>query len=74
MSHDFEGIIDERKTIDRQWHWLMFALVDLVGAETVYDVGLKILEYPPTWVDTHSEAEIVESAVFEFLRKQHNVI
>ena len=51
------------------WHWRMFPLLDFFGPELVYAVGLKSLEYPPTWVDTKQEADQVETAVIEFSNK-----
>jgi len=45
----------------------MFPMLDLIGPEIVYAVGLKALEYPPTWVDTKEEADQVEAAVMVFL-------
>lgn len=73
MAHNFHGIVDERSETSAGWHWLLFSLIDLAGTAVVYDVGLAVLEYPPTWVDTHEEAEIVETAVFEFLRRKYCV-
>ncbi len=73
MAQNFHGLKDERTTIDVQWHWLLHSLIDLVGPAVVYDAGLVVLEYPPTWVDTHQEADVVEAAVFEFLRKRYHV-
>lgn len=49
------------------WHWLMFPMLDLIGPEIVYAVGLEALGYPPTWVDTKPEADQVETAVIDFL-------
>ena len=51
------------------WHWIMFPMLDLVGPELVYSIGLKVLGYPPTWVDMQEEAAEVEAAVVEFLNK-----
>jgi len=45
------------------WHWIMYPMVDLLGPELVYAVGLKALGYPPNWVDTKNEADSVESAI-----------
>lgn len=76
MAHVFDGNIEDAADIHNihiRWHWIMQSLVKLVGPQTVWDVGLKVLEYPPTWVDTHAEADIVESAVFEFLRSRYRV-
>jgi len=49
------------------WHWSMFPLIDLVGLELVYAVGLKALGYPPTLVDTQIEANVVDSALMKHL-------
>lgn len=56
------------------WPWLMQPMVDLLGPELVYAVGMECLEYPPTWVDTKPEADKVEAAVMEFLEKKRKVI
>jgi hypothetical protein len=53
------------------WHWLMFPMLDLLGPELVYAVGLEALKYPPTWVDTKLEADRVEAAVIEFLERKN---
>ena len=74
MAQTFHGVIrdgEDVKDIGIRWHWLMHSLIRLVGPRVVYDVGLQVLEYPPTWVDTHHEADLVEAAVFEFLRSRY---
>ena len=53
------------------WHWLMFPILDLLGPELVYAVGLECLGYPPTWVDTKQEADQVEAAVIQFLERKN---
>jgi hypothetical protein len=76
VAQTFHGLISDREDIHNvaiRWHWLLHSLIKLVGPQVVYDVGLSALGYPPTWVDTHSEADTVESAVFEFLRGRYNV-
>ncbi len=52
------------------WHWLMFPLLDLIGPELVYSIGLQALGYPPTWVDMAEEVADVEAAVVRFLNKE----
>lgn len=52
------------------WHWLLFPLTDLLGPALVYSVGLKALEYPPTWADTQEEADLIEAAVIKHLNKE----
>jgi hypothetical protein len=52
------------------WHWLMYPLLDMIGPELVYSIGLECLGYPPTWVDLKEEADLVEAAVIEFLEKK----
>ena len=54
------------------WHWIMFPMTDLLGPELVYSVGLKALEYPPTWVDTKQEADLVEAAIDKYLEAKAN--
>jgi hypothetical protein len=58
--------------IQFHWHWLMFPLLDMIGPELVYVVGLETLGYPPTWIDLKEEADLVESAVVEFLQNGRN--
>ena len=53
------------------WHWLMFDLLNFLGPELVWEVGLNALGYPPTWVDTSEEFEKVESAIAEFLKGKY---
>lgn len=57
----------ERDFIQFHWHWAMFPLIDLVGPELVYAVGLKALGYPPTFADTQKEADIVDAAIIQHL-------
>lgn len=74
MAQTFHGVIRDGEDVEDigiRWHWLMHSLIRLVGPRVVYDVGLQVLEYPPTWVDTHREADLVEAAVFEFLRSRY---
>ena len=74
MAQTFHGVIRDGEDVEDigiRWHWLMHSLIRLVGPRVVYDVGLQVLEYPPTWVDTHYEADLVEAAVFEFLRSRY---
>ncbi len=74
MAQTFHGVIRDGEDVEDigiRWHWLMHSLIGLVGPRVVYDVGLQVLEYPPTWVDTHTEADLVENAVFEFLRSRY---
>lgn len=52
------------------WHWLTFPMLDLLGPELVYVVGLETLGYPPTWVDAKQEADQVEAAVIEYLERK----
>jgi hypothetical protein len=77
VHHDIGDLADERRNIEHvseRWHWLLHSLIELVGPTVVYDVGLRVLEYPPTWVDSHGEADVVESAVFDFLRSKYSGI
>jgi hypothetical protein len=74
VAQTFHGVIRDGEDVEDigiRWHWLMHSLIRLVGPRVVYDVGLQVLEYPPTWVDTHTEADLVENAVFEFLRSRY---
>jgi hypothetical protein len=74
VAQTFHGVIRDGEDVEDigiRWHWLMHSLIGLVGPRVVYDVGLQVLEYPPTWVDTHTEADLVENAVFEFLRSRY---
>ena len=54
------------------WDPRLHSLVELCGPAIVYDVGLMVLEYPPTWTDTDEEAAAVEAAVIGYLQEQHN--
>lgn len=47
----------------QSWHWLMFAMVDVIGPELIWVVGLEALGYPPTWVTTIEERDLVEAAL-----------
>ena len=49
------------------------SLLLFVDLQTVYTCGLQALGYPPTWLDTDEEADIVEAAVMDFLRTRYNV-
>ena len=49
------------------WHWLMYPLIDLLGPELVYAVGLEALGYPPTLVDTQQEVDQVHPALIKHL-------
>ena len=53
----------DAKLIEYHWHWLMYPCLDFFGPETVYAIGLGVLGYPPTWVDTKQEADSVEAAL-----------
>jgi hypothetical protein len=55
------------------WDPRLHSLVQLCGPEIVYDIGLLVLEYPPTWVDMDEEAAAVESAVIGYLQEIDNV-
>ncbi len=57
--------------IQFHYHWIMFPMLDLLGPELVYAVGLEALKYPPTLVDTKPEADQVEAAVIEFLERKN---
>ena len=70
MGMSLRGEVDATVT-EFFWHWLMFPMLDLLGPELVYAVGLECLEYPPTWVDTKQEADQVEAAVIEFLERKN---
>ena len=52
------------------WHWLLRPMCDMLGVELVYAVGLKALEYPPTWADTKQEADLVELAIEKYLTEK----
>jgi hypothetical protein len=70
MGMSLRGEVDPALT-EFFWHWLMFPMLDLLGPELVYAVGLESLGYPPTWVDTKQEADQVETAVMEFLERKN---
>ena len=55
------------------WDPRLHSLVQLCSPEIVYDIGLMILDYPPTWVDTDEEAAAVESAVIGYLQEIDSV-
>ena len=55
------------------WDPRLHSLVDICGPAIVYDVGLLVLEYPPTWVDTDEEAAAVEAAVIGHLQEIDSV-
>lgn len=57
--------------LPHHWHWIMFGLLDLLGTELVYEVGLKCLGYPPTWVDTPEELQLIDSAIAEHLKGKY---
>jgi hypothetical protein len=65
------GEVDPTMTPYR-WDWLMIPLTDMFGPELVYAVGMKVLGYPPTWVDMkQEEADLVEAAVIKFLERKN---
>lgn len=45
------------------WHWLFFPMLEMLGPELIYSIGLPALGYPPTWADTKQEADLIEAAV-----------
>lgn len=47
--------------------WMLFPHLDMFGPAIVYAVGLEALGYPPTWVDTTQEADLVEAAIWRHL-------
>jgi hypothetical protein len=49
--------------IYESWHWLFFPMLEMLGPELIYSIGLTALEYPPTWANTKQEADLVEAAV-----------
>jgi hypothetical protein len=55
------------------WDRRLQSLVQLCSPEIVYDIGLMILDYPPTWADTDEEAAAVESAVIGYLQEIDSV-
>ena len=65
------GEVDPAFT-EKLWDWRMFPMLDLLGPELVYAVGLKSLGFPPTLVDTKEEADQVEAAVIKFLKNEGN--
>jgi len=62
------GEVDPEKNYT-MWHWLMHPMVDMLGPDLVYAVGIECLKYPPTWVDTKPEADLVEAAIDDFLNR-----
>jgi hypothetical protein len=54
------------------WDPRLHSLVEICGPAIVYDVGLLVLEYPPTWTDTDAEAAAVEAAVIGYLQEIDN--
>ena len=52
-----------------EWPYLMIPIVEMVGPQLTYAVGLQALGYPPTWVDLTSERDAVSSALSMFLTK-----
>ena len=55
------------------WDRRLQSLVEICGPAIVYDVGLLVLDYPPTWVDTDEEAAAVEAAVIGYLQEIDSV-
>ncbi len=55
------------------WDPRLHSLVEICGPAIVYDVGLLVLDYPPTWVDTDEEAAAVEAAVIGYLQEIDSV-
>jgi hypothetical protein len=54
-----------------QYHWSMWALVDMCGPMLVWSIGFKALGYPPTWIDLVEESQLVEDAVTQHLVEKH---
>lgn len=61
-----KGEVDPAQ-IPSHWHWIMYPLIDLLGPELVYAVGLQALGYPPTLVDTQQEVDQVDAALIKYL-------
>lgn len=55
------------ESVPFHWHWLMFPILDFFSPELVWSVGLDVLGYPPTLVDTKEESDAVEAALIERL-------
>jgi hypothetical protein len=55
------------------WDRRLQSLVEICGPAIVYDVGLVVLDYPPTWADTDEEAAAVEAAVIGHLQEIDSV-
>lgn len=51
-----------------EWPYLMIPIVEMVGPQLTYSVGLQALGYPPTWVDTVTEKTAVDAAISRFLQ------
>lgn len=45
-----------------EWHPLLRPVVSIMGAQHVWDRGLAVLDYPPTFIDTEFEAGLVKRA------------
>lgn len=50
----------EQKWLRIHWPYLMWPLCEMLGCAFVWDLGLKALGYPPTWVDTKWEVDQIE--------------
>ena len=48
-----------------QWDERLHPLVKAFGVKKVFDVGLEVLQFPPTWMLTENEVATVISAFNE---------
>lgn len=61
------------------WHPAVWPALSFFGAETVWQVGLLVLGYPPTWIDPTeveygaSEVMVLELALTGKFKVQHGV-
>lgn len=60
----------DRSALRWMWHWSLWPLCEMCGVGLVYSIGLKVLGYPPTWVDLVEEKQLVEAAVLAFLKEK----
>jgi hypothetical protein len=51
--------------IPQDWPHLLRPLVAKFGAGAVWEVGLRVLNYPPTWATDGSERRKIESELFK---------
>lgn len=60
----------DRACIRWQWHWTLLSTAEMLGPGFVWSIGLQALGYPPTWIHTKAEADVVITACLAKLKEK----